>query len=65
MLVSGNPNVMSEADTAIKNRLNALGLTVTVADDDLVAASSATGKSVVLISASVDPAKIGNKLTGV
>ena len=60
----GTPAAMSAADTAIVNRLTGLGLTVTVADDDSVQASAATGKSVVLISASVLPDKIGSKFAG-
>jgi lysophospholipase L1-like esterase len=64
LFVVGTPAAMSAADTAILNRLTGLGLTVTVADDDSVQASAATGKSVVLISASVLPDKIGNKFAG-
>ena len=61
LLVVGTPAAMSAADTAILNRLTGLGLTVTVADDDSVQASAATGKAIVLISASVLPDKIGSK----
>ena len=61
LLVVGNANRLSVADNAIQNRLTGLGLTVTVADDDSVQASAATGKAVVLISSTVDPLKVGNK----
>ena len=64
LFVVGTPAAMTAADTAILNRLTGLGLTVTVADDDSVQASAATGKAVVLISASVLPDKIGNKFAG-
>ena len=64
LFVVGTPAAMSAADTAIVNRLTGLGLAVTVADDDSVQASAASGKSVVLISASVIPDKIGSKFAG-
>ena len=64
LFVSGNATSLSEADRAVRNRLTGLGLVVTLADDDLVQASAASGKSVVLVSATVDPAKIGTKFAG-
>ena len=61
LLVSGNSSAMSAADIKIRDRVTALGLSVTVADDDSVQASAADGRALVLISASVDPTKIGNE----
>ena len=46
---------MNASDRAVRDRLTALGLTVTVADDNGITAAAATGKQLIVISSTVDP----------
>jgi RHS repeat-associated protein len=65
LLVVDNPAAINAADTAIKARLQSLGFTVTVKDDDLVAATDATGKTLVFVSATSMSTAINTKLRDV
>jgi hypothetical protein len=56
LLVVGN-TALSASDSALQNRLNYY-YTVTVRDDS---ASADTSKNLIVISASVDPARVGTK----
>ena len=60
LLVVGSPT-LAPGDAALRARLQARGYTVTVQDDDTSATSQATGKSLVLISASVTSTKVNAK----
>jgi len=64
LLVVGN-TTLSIPDQNMKNRLTNLGITVTVKSDAAVTTADATGKGLVLISASVDPVNVGSKFTTV
>ena len=61
LFVVGNPAALSTGDTAIRTRLQSQNYTVTTADDDTVTAAQATGTALVLLSTSVDPAKVSTK----
>ena len=63
LLVVGAPGSLTSRDSWMKSRLEAAGWTVTVADDDGIAASAATGKQVVVITDSVAQAPIGTTFT--
>jgi RHS repeat-associated protein len=65
LFVVDNPASLNTADTAIRSHLQGLGYTVTVADDDLVASSDATGKTLVFISATSLSGSINTKLRNV
>jgi hypothetical protein len=60
LLVVGN-TTLSAVDTAIKTRLQNLGLTVVVKSDTTSVSTDATGKKVVIISDSVTPANVNTK----
>lgn len=62
LLVVGS-TTLNSGDNWIKNRLESLGLSVTVKDDDLVAATDANGKNLVLISSTITSGAIGTKFT--
>jgi hypothetical protein len=64
LLVVGNLN-LSNGDVAVKNRLTGLGLNVTVIKDNVVNASSASGKGLIVVSSSSYSSSIGNHLTQV
>lgn len=59
LLVAGNSS-LTIADSAVRDLLVADGHVVTVVDDDVVTADSASGSDLVLISSSISPAKVGN-----
>ena len=61
LLVVGS-TTLSTSDTKLKTRLQYIGYSVTVKDDDVVAASDATGQNVVVISETVPPTVINSKL---
>jgi hypothetical protein len=58
--VVGNPTLNS-GDSAIKTRLEIIGYVVTVKDDSVSSSSDATGKDIVLISATIDEATVNSK----
>ena len=58
LLVVGNAASLSAADRAVRDRLTALGLAVTVADDNGITAAAATGKQLIVISSTVDPVAV-------
>ncbi len=60
LLVVGN-TTLSAVDTAIKTRLQNLGLTVVIKSDTASVSADATGKRVVIISDSVMPANVNTK----
>ena len=65
LLVVGSPT-LSPGDTALRNRLQALGHTVTVVEDNLATAGSATGMALIVISESAETATgIGTVFTNV
>gem|GEM_PF-1220116 len=64
LLVVGNTNLNS-GDLALKNRLQILGYTVTVKSASSSTAGDATGKSLVIISATVSSTDITTKFTNV
>jgi lysophospholipase L1-like esterase len=53
---------LSSGDTAVVTRLEALGESVTVVRDSTVTATSGNGRNLIVISDTVAPAKIANKL---
>ena len=55
LLVVGNPT-LSAGDTVLRNRLQTLGHTVTVVDDNLATSGSAAGMALIIISESAESA---------
>ncbi len=55
LFVVGNPASLNASDTAIRNRLQGQGYTVTVVDDSASTTADATGKALVIISSTVTP----------
>jgi subtilisin family serine protease/fibronectin type 3 domain-containing protein len=64
LFVVGSTN-LSAADAALRGRLQARGFAVTLKTGSALTASDASGKALVLVSASVDSSDVGSKLTGV
>jgi fibronectin type 3 domain-containing protein len=64
LFVVGNTS-LSTGDAAVKTRLESLGYTVTVKQDSAAVTGDATGKSLVVISSTVDAPDVGNKFTTV
>jgi hypothetical protein len=64
VFVVGSPS-LNAADAAIRDRLVATGWTVELADDDTVTADATVNRQVVVVSASIEAFKVGNKLTAV
>jgi hypothetical protein len=64
LLVVGNPT-LSSADTKLRNRLSYIGYSVTVADDDVVTATSTNGQNIVVISESVSSTAVNTKLRNI
>lgn len=56
---------LSSADTAIRNRLQTLGLTVVVKSASSTTSADATGKVLIVISSTVTPAYVGTKFRSV
>lgn len=67
LMVVGNAATLNSGDNAVKNRVQALGYTVTTKDDDdgTLVGADATGKSLVLISSTVDPTRVSTKFVDV
>lgn len=64
LLISSSA-VLTSADTAVRNRLQGLGLSVTVKADSVSAAADATGKALVVISSTVTAPYVGTKFRDV
>jgi len=60
LFVAGSTN-LNDADTAIKARLEGMGLAVTVVDDDACATADAEGKDLVYVSSTIASSKVGSK----
>jgi alpha-tubulin suppressor-like RCC1 family protein len=60
LLVVGN-TTLGTGDTAVRNRLQSLGLTVTVVKDSTATTANATGKVVVVVSSTVSPTSVNTK----
>lgn len=61
--VVGNPSSLTSRDSWVKDQLERAGWTVTVADDNGITASAATGKQLVVITDSVGSATVGGTFT--
>ncbi len=59
LFVAGSTN-LNDADAAIKARLEGMGLTVTVVDDDACATADAEGKDLVYVSSTIASSKVGS-----
>jgi hypothetical protein len=64
LLVVGNTS-LTNSDTALVNRLQALGTSVTVVDDNVVQASNSNGKKLVVVSESADSVEVGGTFDSV
>lgn len=64
LFVVGNTN-LSSGDAAVKNRLQGLGITVTVKDDAALSSADANGKGLVVVSSSCYSGDVNTKLTNV
>ncbi len=64
LLVVGS-TTLNAGDLWVKNRLQGMGLTVSVKDDDLVTTADATGKNLIVVSSTTMSTTIGTKLTNV
>jgi murein DD-endopeptidase MepM/ murein hydrolase activator NlpD len=60
LYVAGSTS-LNAADTALRNRLQGLGLTVQVKSASSSATADATGKALVVVSSTVSPTSVGNK----
>jgi hypothetical protein len=65
LLVVGSPASVTAGDLRVIDRMRSLGFEVVLNDDDGITAAAASGKSVVMISASVTSGKIGTIFTGI
>ncbi len=65
LLVVGDAASLGASDTAIRNRLQNYGFTVQVVSDDLASTADATGKAVILTSATVSSAQVNTKFRDV
>ncbi len=65
LFVVGNPNSLTNGDTAVRNRLEGRGYTVTIVDDSASQTSDANGKVLVVISSTVNSGNVGNKFRNV
>ena len=65
LMVVANAASLNGSDTEVKNLLEAQGLTVVLASDELVQTSDATGKSMVYLSATASAGQVGTKFTNV
>lgn len=63
LLVVSNPVNPSSSDLKVVQRLETLGLSVTLADDDGITTGAASGKALVIISASVSSGRVGTAFT--
>jgi murein DD-endopeptidase MepM/ murein hydrolase activator NlpD len=60
LFVAGSTS-LNAADTALRNRLQSLGLTVTVKSASSAVTADATGKALVVVSSTVSPSSVGTK----
>jgi CSLREA domain-containing protein len=65
LFVVGNQSALGSGDQRVWSRLDRLGFDVTVEDDDTATASSALGKTVVVVSESVSPTVVAAKFRDV
>ena len=65
LLVVGDPAALNGADQDAKNRLELLGYTVTLADDESSTINDTNDKDIVLISSTCDANKLGDKFKNV
>ncbi len=65
LFVVGNPASLNAADTAVYNRLLALGNVVTIVDDSASTTSDANGKDLVIISSTVNANQVNTKFRDV
>ncbi len=65
VMVVANPGSLSTGDSAVKSRLEGLGLTVTVLDDDGITASASEGASFVVLSSTINSNVVGATFVGV
>ncbi|MDA0242658.1 MAG: carbohydrate-binding protein [Chloroflexi bacterium] len=65
LFVVGNPASLNASDTAIRNRLQGQGYTVTVVDDSASTTADATGKALVIISSTVSSNNVNTKFKSV
>lgn len=62
VLIIGNVATPPVADVVVRDRLTALGMSVTVLDDDAVDVGVVGAADVVLVSATISPSKLGRRL---
>jgi hypothetical protein len=65
VMVVGNPAALSTGDSAVKSRLEGLGLSVTVLDDNGITASASEGASFVVVSSTANSNVVGDTFAGV
>ena len=59
LMVVGNPASLSTGDTAVRDRLESMGYSVTVVDDNTTTAAEAAGTSFVLMSSTINSNVLG------
>jgi glucose/arabinose dehydrogenase/PKD repeat protein len=64
LLVVGSPTAPNAGDRAIADRLRALGLDVTLADDNGISAAAASGMQLVVVSSTVTPTNVNATFAG-
>ena len=64
LFVVANPASLNAGDRAIRDRLTALGLTVSTTDDNGITAAQASGKGLIVISSTVTPTNINAIFAG-
>ncbi len=65
LFVVGNPANLNAGDTAVKDRLEANGYTVTLVDDGAATSGDAVGTNLVVIASSVNSNGVGSTFNGV
>ncbi len=65
LMVVGNATAVSDADLKLHDRFAQLGFLPVYIDDDVAAATDATGRLLVYLSATTDPTKVANKFAQV
>lgn len=60
LLIVGNPSSLTNADTAIRNRLQALNLDVRIVDDNNVGSYNPTGAALIVVAPSINSTTYGS-----
>ena len=65
VLVVANPGALNAGDTAVRDRIESLGYTVSVVDDAAMTPGTAAGAELVIVASSVNSFVLGDSLAGI